>query len=89
MPQNPGTACWHLQTLLQVRAPSHGAKPKVRAVRSHALHGLATVFPARPSQGCMTLEGHSHWDAALNTHRSGLQVPWENDFSPCGEAWED
>lgn len=36
---------------------------------------------------CVTLEGHSHWDAALNTPRSGLKVPW--DAPACGEAWED
>lgn len=86
MPQNPGTACWDHQSLLQVTAPRHGAEPKVRALRSHTLHGLAMVFPARSSQGCMTLEGHSHWDAPLNTPRSRVKVPW--DAPGCGEAWE-
>lgn len=83
----PAGICSPCQTLLQVTAPSHGAKPKVRATRFHTLHGLAMVFPARFSQGCMTLEGHSRLDAALNTPRSGVKVPW--DIPGRGEVWED
>lgn len=76
MPQNPGTACWDLQTLLQVTAPSYGAEPKVRALSSHILQGLVMAFPARSSRGWMTLEEHSHWDAALNTPSSGVKILW-------------
>lgn len=35
----------------------------------------------------MTLEGHGRLDAALNTPRSEVKVPW--DIPGRGEVWED